>query len=482
MKKIYFILTLSAFALGAAAQNANLVLNEGVTIHTLGDAKTWTKTVSEETVTETFNVDNLTKIITEGNKQNVYLFPEGGWNTPENREIGIQGFYVDLGQSYPIGSVTTTWEGAAANSFEIYVTDQEPTIDILETEATYTATGLGQYQLNIAELKAGVKGRYVVFQSTDATNYDWGVKIQSMSIAEPTDYVLTTFTATPGIIALGEETTISFSFTNQLGTAIAADDVTLTATAAEDGEISFEDGKLTIISGAYAVFDATYNDVTLSATVFAATPPAAPITDNLTIVPLYMNGDTDDNGTIEWTVDWNGGAINNGQIEFPDGEVAWSFGNTRCVFFNNTKTTGSWNNCTVNPAEEGLKTLQLDVFSSKTVQGTIEFEGVTNLETGHTYNFNLEEGKWNNIGVDIEGATKLNNLSIRFNEENMCDILISNIYFSSGLWTGIESVTDIEEADAPAVYYNLQGQRVEKPGAGIYICRQGQKTQKILIK
>lgn len=45
---------------------------------------------------------------------------------------------------------------------------------------------------------------------------------------------------------------------------------------------------------------------------------------------------------------------------------------------------------------------------------------------------------------------------------------------------GVEGI--IADSDEPAVYYNLQGIQVENPTAGIYICRQGTTTTKVIVK
>ena len=50
-----------------------------------------------------------------------------------------------------------------------------------------------------------------------------------------------------------------------------------------------------------------------------------------------------------------------------------------------------------------------------------------------------------------------------------------------GSQSGIISVTD-GNADAPAEYYNLQGVRVENPRHGVFIRRQGAKTEKVILK
>ena len=44
------------------------------------------------------------------------------------------------------------------------------------------------------------------------------------------------------------------------------------------------------------------------------------------------------------------------------------------------------------------------------------------------------------------------------------------------------AVANVEvEENAPAVYYNLQGQKVENPGNGVYIVRQGNKAKKVML-
>ena len=57
-----------------------------------------------------------------------------------------------------------------------------------------------------------------------------------------------------------------------------------------------------------------------------------------------------------------------------------------------------------------------------------------------------------------------------------------NIFVNgSGVSTGVEAV-EIEDADAPVEYYNLQGVRVANPQNGLYIVRQGNKVSKQIIR
>lgn len=46
---------------------------------------------------------------------------------------------------------------------------------------------------------------------------------------------------------------------------------------------------------------------------------------------------------------------------------------------------------------------------------------------------------------------------------------------------GIDDASVDDSSDAPILYYNLQGQPVDNPSAGLYLRRQGSRTEKILI-
>ena len=52
---------------------------------------------------------------------------------------------------------------------------------------------------------------------------------------------------------------------------------------------------------------------------------------------------------------------------------------------------------------------------------------------------------------------------------------------ADGTTTGVESV-EAEEADAPVEYFNLQGVRVMNPDKGLFIRRQGNRVEKVMMK
>ena len=53
-------------------------------------------------------------------------------------------------------------------------------------------------------------------------------------------------------------------------------------------------------------------------------------------------------------------------------------------------------------------------------------------------------------------------------------------FSSDGITTGIDEITG-DSTDAPVEYYNLQGVRIENPGHGLYIRRQGSSSTKVVL-
>ena len=89
---------------GGGDELALINLTSGKTVVPLGGLKTYTSGDGQTTYT----IDNLSlqKITTDGNTDNVFLFPENAaLNTADNQAIGIQGFYIDLGESKSIGAI-----------------------------------------------------------------------------------------------------------------------------------------------------------------------------------------------------------------------------------------------------------------------------------------------------------------------------------------------------------------------------------------
>lgn len=54
-----------------------------------------------------------------------------------------------------------------------------------------------------------------------------------------------------------------------------------------------------------------------------------------------------------------------------------------------------------------------------------------------------------------------------------------NFFFNIPETSGVKA---IESADAPAEFYNLNGVRVNNPSKGLFICKQGNQTKKVILK
>lgn len=452
-------------------------------VNLLGNAKVWT---SNNDQTFQVNLDDLQKITAvPPNTSNVYLFPEdgGGWDNEANRAIGIQGFYIDMGVTHSVSAVATTWEGAAASSFDIYLTNEEPTIDILNTTPTYSASGLGQYISNTAMLPDGSKGRYLVFQPTVPTNWGWGVKIRSISAIEATESVLTSVTINTVFAKLGEPLELNYNPKDQNNLPIENSAITITVS----DNATFEDGKLTINSGDKATVTFSMGDESIDKYVYAPEAPAVPTATDIA-APIF----TSENPNVTFTVAYNGGAQNLGRFNFNNGEIAQQFADTRCVFFNNQETTGNWTDANINPVEKDYGYLILDIFASESYPGNIVFEGIQKEEgaTAQQNNpFTLVAGEWNKILVDVKGVTNISNMSVRFAEGNASDLLLSNIYFTtSSFTTGINDATttetgcDVYSLQGICIGHNVSSESLNMLPAGLYIINNGKEVKKIAIK
>lgn len=430
--KVAMLAVVSAVSVNSAIAQDNILANKP--IYTLGEAKTWTS--EDGTQTYSFIVEDLNKLVAvPSNTANVYLYPENGAiNTEESRATGIQGFYIDMEKSQEVKTIITTWEGAAANAVEIYLTDEVPTLAILKSPATFSATGLGQYQEKTFILPDGVKGRYLVFQPTDATNWGWGVKMRSIAASAPAESVLTQFSVSPSFVTKGSNAAVTYTIKNQFGLDMTAD-ITV-----EGGSL---DGDVLTIDGDYATFTATAGGVEMQSVVYAVSAPAIP-TASAILAPVYTNypegytfNDIDFNGLAGFIEAYNGGAKILGRLRWENGEVAAAFGDTRCVFFYNQSplVMGGWD-ADINPTEKGYGTLHLDIYATRNLTGNVVFERTVTI--GDNYEITLQAGRWNSIDVPLLGETVLHTMSVRFNEENAGDIILSNIYFAAQVADGDE--------------------------------------------
>lgn len=400
MKKTLLFLFALVASIGAMAQT-NLV--SGKTVVPLGGLKTG------------ITLDNLQLITTDGNTANVFLLPE-----PSVADTPIQGFYIDLGaDNTEVKEVIMTWEGATAKAYNIYVTNTKPADEGTVTgTVAIERTDLGQVTSNKETLTTNNTGRYIVFEPTEALNYQWGVKMRTFQVyGEATTAVLTTFTATAAktTLKVGNTTTISTTAKDQFGIDFP---VTLTYGSSNESVATVADGTITAVAAGTAVITVTPNgiaakaatiDITVEdAVVLPATAPAAPTGD----VHIIYDGTTG-----AWS------------------DQGWGWGSTQSDVVIGGKTCRLGENLGGMQIPNNLKPytgytqLKVDVWSANEHTLNVFFEG-----EGTTKVVNLSAG-WNEVVVPIEDidGSKVNYLTFQYDNETKTGVLLfSNIYYAKG--------------------------------------------------
>lgn len=96
------------------------------------------------------------------------------------------------------------------------------------------------------------------------------------------------------------------------------------------------------------------------------------------------------------------------------------------------------------------------------------------------YNFeNIDEAAFMTQQINTSGLWLQFRPDASFPEGSM--FYLRNAKWSNPGTSGIENITG-DDANAPAVYYNLQGVQVANPANGLYIKKQGNTTTKVLVK
>ena len=308
-------LLLLSFLLTSLMTFAATNLTSGKTVYPLGGLKAF---LPEGSVT----TEKLQKITVDDNTDNVFLFPENGDNLEYNKTLGIQGFYIDLGEAKSIGAIQSTWEGADCGA-NIYVTNTAPAADGSLTGETLIATFTNaQESKKDAAVAVTNSGRYIVFVPTEATNYAWGVKIRTFVALEKEASVLTSLDVTPTMVKVGEATEMTFTAKDQLGVTLT-EGVTYTATNA-----TLVGTTLTATAVGDVKITATYNAVSVDKIIQAidvsapTTNPTEPTDLAANVIAVYSakygKGINESNPT--WGV--GGGAPNPLYISIEEVEIA----------------------------------------------------------------------------------------------------------------------------------------------------------------
>ena len=113
---------------------------------------------------------------------------------------------------------------------------------------------------------------------------------------------------------------------------------------------------------------------------------------------------------------------------------------------------------------ERFRTYEFDVPVTMPNTVSVQFNIANQVGT-----YLIKEIKFTDLGTDEADATLLGKRKIGWT------------YFNE-FTSGIESIVTEDAADAPEVYYNLQGVEVKNPANGIYIVRRGSKVTKEVVR
>ena len=410
-KTLMFVCALMTAAISFAQSN----VTNGKTVVPLGGLKTYTQ--NDGVTTYTISQDDLQKITTNGNTSNVFLFPEGGYDTEENRAIGIQGFYIDLGATTSISAIQTTWEGADAGG-KVYVTNTQPAANGTLTAATEIAEfSNAQEAAKNATVTVENSGRYIVLVPTEATHYAWGVKIRTFVALDNSAQEVAQLLLSDSFIAKGEAKDVIATAKNKAGADFTGD---ITWTITPQTGVTREGNVFHFTAEASGVYTITANGV--AATVAAVAAPTAPAADD--VFQAIYTADV----AAYWESVYNGGATAYDEITLGT-QKAKPFGDTKCVFFTNTDVWADIYNVNINPTAKQYGKLRLDIYALTDATGKVVLEQTTKIAADNA--FTLQAGTWKTVEIDVDGETFIKAMSVRM--DNAESILLSNIYFTKAV-------------------------------------------------
>ena len=376
MKKTLLLICALIATIGTMAQDD---LTTGKTVVPLGGLKAF---LPEGSVTEA----GLQKITQNDNTSNVYLFPENGANLEYNQTLGIQGFYIDLGEAKSIGSIASTWEGADCGA-NIYVTNTEPAVDgTLTGETKIAEFNNAQEASKSAVVNVSNSGRYIVFVPTTATNYAWGVKIRTFVAYSNYVPVLTTLTLTADKKTRipGQTATLTAAAKDQMGNAMDAGAITWESSVPAVGTVA--DGVFTALAAGTTTISATVGgkEATVDITVCAAPADVPAISTTGTITKIYTSDESAPAyGWDNWGAATKGeGVVINGKNAFMMSD--FTYYGSQFTSMNVSATTK----------------LHLDVYGLTAGKLTIVPINTGEVEKGTE--FTLAVGEWNSLDITMD--------------------------------------------------------------------------------
>lgn len=174
--------------------------------------------------------------------------------------------------------------------------------------------------------------------------------------------------------------------------------------------------------------------------------------------PLFSNGNTANNETVQWVGAWNEKAdVSASVFTIEDMEVK-PVKAAGCVFVGNDADPFHGWIIEFDAAGNGAKSLFIDIYTADAETGKLKFEtaGLKDVT------FTTTAGQWTTLEVDVTPAEKaIHVVSICLDAVDGVypDCLLSNIYFSSKPTENPTGISSVAASAIDGTYYNLAGQR-----------------------
>lgn len=334
-------------------------------------------------------------------------------------------FTLDLGGLKDIELIKLVWEGASAKKYTVTLKDEDGKETVIFTETDGEGGGGVIVNKNIEDINK--IARYVTVHITEAFEPAWNIKLMEIEVH-------------------GREYT-PLDWTN-----IPADN---------NSHSYSEKNVVAIYSNVYRKTDLP-SFTAQNATIEHLTT-AAPTQRN---VKPYAEGEDDS--------------------ESDDAN--------KVILFKNMKIE---ENAIINLNEDvkGATLFCMDVYSQTpgtiTLSAVWDYKGVTEDTSDKTYSFNISSdqvNQWipvsfeaNRIGYGVTSTqynSPITTITKLIINSNIPEFAVDNCYFAGSSALAVEAVE--AEADGAAVYYNLQGVKVDNPDRGIFIKVQNGKAVKVV--
>ena len=416
MKKKLLLLCAFMASIGGAWAQTNLASGKSVVIDNTTSGNTYTDAqkllVTDGVINFGSEDASVNLMLTNGSDKN-----KADW------------FYIDLGESQDIASVSISWTNCRPNTYKIYVSSTQPTSGNYGTEA-YSQTADVAAQATTAHVFATTQtGQYVAFVPGETAVNGWGCIMSEFQVLKYETPVLTTLalSASVPLIATGGVSELTLSKLDQFGASIDAT-VNYSVSPAGAGEVA--DGKFTASASAtgQVTITATAGEKSASTSVYVYNNTTTPVPDDASgadITSVYTGGDAS-----YWAPQGYGQGSEQADFDLTaekKARLGYNLGSMQRAHEGSMETIDFGEN----------KTLGAHVFATKSGELKVRLEQATvgsdDNKTTSTKSFALDAG-WNDVQIalsDLDDASKAMIIVFQMEPKAVDNaILVRQIYLS----------------------------------------------------